>query len=420
MIAETLSVGTELLLGQIVDTNAAYLARILSGLGIGLYYRSTVGDNEERIKASLSAALGRSDIVITIGGLGPTMDDLTKEMVCESLGASLVEDPATRARLDAFLAERSIAPSSTFYKQALVPAAGDGRRIPNPTGTAPGVIVEKSGKIAICLPGPPNELIPMVEQTVIPYLHAKTTGRPAVIKSRVLRIIGIGESRVEEMARDLLLSDNPTVAPLAKLGECHLRITARAETEEQADALIRPREDALRVRLGDAVYGIDNENLEYAVVKLLEKRKLTIATAESCTGGLLAHRLTSISGASNVLHTGIVAYANRTKERLLEVAPETLQKYGAVSPETASEMAAGARRLDGADIGVGITGVAGPTGGTPEKPVGLVYIGICGPDDEPRVERNVYLGSRADIQARAAQSALALIRSALLKDFHQR
>jgi len=414
MIAETLSVGTELLLGQIVDTNAVYLAKSLSAIGVSIFFRTTVGDNESRIKESLQTALSRADVVVTIGGLGPTMDDLTKEVACDTMGVDLVEDRQVRSNLNALVAARGISAGPSFFKQALVPSAGYGQPIPNCNGTAPGIIVEKNGKIVICLPGPPNELIPMVEQTVSPFLAKKLTGKPAVIKSRVLRIVGIGESRVEEMVRDLLLTNNPSVAPLAKPGECHLRITARAQTDVLAGALIAPREEALRKRLGDAVYGADDETLEYAVVSLLEKRNLTIATAESCTGGLVAHRLTSVPGASVVFKTGIVAYANKTKEQLLDVGADTLQEFGAVSTQTAREMAVGVRNLDGADIGVGITGIAGPSGGSLEKPVGLVYIAVCGIDDEPRVEKHQYLGNRADIVTRASQSALALVRKVLL------
>ncbi|MDR3711143.1 MAG: competence/damage-inducible protein A [Capsulimonadaceae bacterium] len=415
MIAETLSVGTELLLGQITDTNAVYLAKTLSSIGIGIYYRTTVGDNETRLRQTLKTALERSDVIITIGGLGPTMDDITKEVVCDTMGATLVEEPDVRAKLEALMVSRGIAPTNSFYKQALVPAAADGQPVPNPNGTAPGVIVEKNGKIAICLPGPPNEFIPMVEQTVVPFLSSRNSGQTAVIKSKTLRIIGIGESRVEEMVHDLLLSDNPTVAPYAKLGECHLRITARAETGEKADALIAPREAALRARLGDAVYGVDDEALEHSVVELLKKHKLTIATAESCTGGLLARRITSIAGASNVFRTGIVSYSNDAKQSLLDVQADTLKKFGAVAAETAREMATGVRELDAADIGVAVTGIAGPDGGTPEKPVGLVYICVVSGDDEPRVERFLYPGSRTDITQRASQNALALVRNIVLK-----
>jgi nicotinamide-nucleotide amidase len=276
------------------------------------------------------------------------------------------------------------------------------------------VIVEKGGKIAICLPGPPDELIPMVEQTVVPYLSQLVSGSRTLIKSRVLRIVGVGESRVEEMTRDLLLSQNPTVAPLAKTGEVHLRITARAASDAEAESLIAPKEAALRARLGNAVFGIDDESLEKVVVALLKQHKATVATAESCTGGLVAHRIATVSGASDVFNTGIVAYANETKRNLLGVNADVLNEFGAVSEQVCAEMAEGARARYGATIGVGITGIAGPTGGTPEKPVGLVYVGVatvagC------RVARNEYIGERVTVMHRASQTALAMVREELLR-----
>lgn len=414
MIAETLSVGTELLLGQIIDTNAAYIAKALSALGIGLYFRTTVGDNPERIREAVRLSLSRADILITIGGLGPTMDDLTKEMVCEVMGVELAPDPEVEQSLKQLAARRGYKYPESFLKQALLPSKSDGGAIPNPYGTAPGMRLEKNGKIAICLPGPPNELIPMMEQTVVPYLAQKSAGQRTVIKSRVLRFIDIGESMVEERTKDLLLSDNPTVAPLAHLGECHLRITARAATGEEADRMIAGKEDAIRARLGDYLYGVDDQTLETVVVSLLTGRKEFVATAESCTGGLLAQRITSVSGASEIFRTAIVSYANETKERLLHVPIQTLEQHGAVSPEVAGAMAAGVRDLDKADIGVGITGIAGPLGGTAEKPVGLVYIALAAKEGVV-VERQQYGGRREDIRRRASHSALALIRRYLLR-----
>ncbi|HEY3333335.1 MAG TPA: competence/damage-inducible protein A [Capsulimonadaceae bacterium] len=414
MIAETISVGTELLLGQIVDTDAVAIAKALSSLGVALYYRTTVGDNEGRIREAVSLALSRSDLVITIGGLGPTMDDLTKEVVCDVMGASLVEHGPSREKLDNLLAARGMTASPNFFKQALLPKDTDGRGVPNPNGTAPGVIVEKDGKIGICLPGPPNELIPMLEQSVVPYLGQLVSGERKVILSRVLRITGIGEHQVEELTRDLLLSENPSVAPLAKPGECHLRITASATSEADAESLIAPREASLRARLGDAIYGIDDETLEFAVVTLLKSKRATVATAESCTGGLVAHRIATISGASDVFHTGIVAYANETKTELLDVDPLILNEFGAVSEQTCRQMAENVRARYGATFGVAITGIAGPTGGTAEKPVGLVYIGVA-TATETHIERHDYTGERTMTMLRASQSALALLRREALR-----
>jgi len=412
LIAEIVSVGTELLLGQIVDTNSVFLAKTLSALGVDIYYRTTVGDNPDRMRLVLKQALSRSDIVITVGGLGPTMDDLTKEISAEVLGVELVVDSAIRQRLSEFAAKRDVALPPSFLKQALVPATG-GYPLPNPNGTAPGMLAEKDGKIVICLPGPPNELIPMVELSVIPYVAEKSGGNRTVIKSRNLRIIGVGESLAEDAVKDLILSSNPTVAPYAKLGECHLRITARAPDEASALALIEPVEAEIRKRLGQAVYGVDDETLELVIVRELARRRQFVSIAESCTGGLIAERVTSIAGSSEVFRTGIVSYANSAKEQLLNVPAQTLIDYGAVSPETATAMATGVKQIDKSEFSVATTGIAGPGGGTEEKPVGLVYIAVVSPA-AVRVEKYQFLGRRADIQRRTAHAALALLRESIL------
>jgi len=414
MIAEIVSVGTELLLGQIVDTNSAFLAQTLSALGVDIYYRTTVGDNPDRMRATLREALFRSDIVITVGGLGPTMDDLTKEISAEVLGIELVIDQEIEQRLRAFAHKRGVALPPSFLKQALVPVE-HGSPLPNPNGTAPGMIAERNGKMVVCLPGPPNELIPMVEQSVVPAITEKLGAGRTVIKSRVLRIIGIGESLAEDAVKDLILGTNPTVAPYAKLGECHLRITAQASDDQAALKLIEPVEKEIKRRLGKAVYGIDNETLEQVIVERLTQLSQTVTTAESCTGGLLAERLTAVPGASVVFNTGIVAYANDVKEKLLNVPHEIIEAYGAVSEQTARAMAGGAKANDQSDYSVATTGVAGPTGGTPEKPVGLVYIAVASPSGV-RVEKYNFLGRRADIQRRAAHAALALLREAIISD----
>jgi len=414
MIAEIVSVGTELLLGQIVDTNAVFLAKTLSALGVDIYYRTTVGDNPDRMRATLRQALTRSDIVITVGGLGPTMDDLTKEISAEVLGVTLVVDPDIKQRLLDFSARRAIALPDSFLKQALVPADG-GYPLPNPNGTAPGMLVERGGKTIICLPGPPNELIPMVEQSVVPYIAEKSGDKRSVIKSRILRIIGVGESLAEDAVKDLTLSANPTVAPYAKLGECHLRITARAATETEALSLIEPVDAEIRRRLGTAVYGVDDETLEDVIVAELTRRNQVVSTVESCTGGLIASRLTTVPGSSVVFRTGIVSYANSTKESLANVPAATLAEYGAVSPETAQAMAIGVRDLDHSDYSVSTTGIAGPTGGTLEKPVGLVFVAVSGPAGV-RVEKYNFLGRRLDVQRRTAHAALAMLRDVIISE----
>ncbi len=411
MNAEIISVGTELLLGQIVDTDAAFLAQMLSRLGINLYFRMTVGDNPERIKEALRLAFSRADLVLTIGGLGPTQDDLTKEMVGEVLEVTFIEDKAHRKWLQERLAGRGGSVPESFWKQALIPAHGRG--LPNSVGTALGAVFEKDGKTAICLPGPPNELVHMAENSVEPYLREKTAGTRAIIQSCTLHIVGMGESAVEERIRDLMTSDNPTVAPYAKTGEVHLRITARAPSAEEAFVLIEPREAAIRERLGDVVYGVDDETLESVVVGMLNVLGRSIALAESCTGGLIAKRLTDVPDASRVFGLGLVTYSNDAKTRFLGVPEELIARVGAVSPETAKAMADGARTAGETDLGVSVTGIAGPGGGSDAKPVGTVHIGLAW-EGGVISEHHHLLGSRADIAYRASQNALALVRRFLM------
>lgn len=412
MIAEVVSVGTELLLGQTIDTNAAFLAQALSKSGVDVYFRTTVGDNYERMLQTVRQALQRSDLVVTIGGLGPTADDITKEAVAECMGVTLKIDPEIERRLFKSARSRGYSPPPAYSKQALVPSEHGGP-LPNTTGTAPGIVIENRGKIAICLPGPPNEFRPMVELSVIPYLAQHTSGAPAVIRSRTLRVIGVGESIMEDKVRDLLGSANPTIAPYAKLGECQLRITARASTEQEADQLIAPIEAEVRTRLGSSIYGVDNHTLEEVVVGLLRAANKTVATAKSCTGGLIAQRITSVPGASDIFGTGIVAYSNESKIKLLGVDDALLEQFGAVSEQVAVQMALGVKQQSGGHFGISTTGIAGPTGGTDQKPVGLVYVAIATPSGV-HFDRSIYMGSRADIAYKASQTALALLRTALL------
>jgi nicotinamide-nucleotide amidase len=409
--AEVVSVGTELLLGQIVDTNAAYIARVLSELGISLYRRTTVGDNMERLLAALHAAIEESDIVITIGGLGPTMDDITRDGLALAFGDTLVRDEQIAARLDAFFRSRGLPVLESNLRQAMTPT--NGRAIDNPNGTAPGLLFEKNGKIGVALPGPPNEFIPMVDNEVTPYLRRKT-GSVGTIRSRVLRVAGVGESAVEDRVKDLMQDSNPTVAPYAKVGEVHLRVTAKADTAEQAEALIAERSALVRARLGDAVYGEDDAPLEQAVVALLAARGQTVSTAESCTGGLVAQRITDVAGSSAVFLGGVVAYSNAVKTALAYVPEEMLARVGAVSPEVGRALAEGARRRFATDFGIGITGVAGPGGGSPEKPVGLVYIAVAyaGGCD---LEKANFIGSRQIVRHRASQTALNMLRLRILQ-----
>jgi nicotinamide-nucleotide amidase len=407
MTAEIISFGTELLLGQIVDTDAAYLAQKLSQCGVSVYNRATVGDNLERATAALTLALSRSDIVFCIGGLGPTGDDLTRTVIAAALDAPLVRDPALVANLTAWFEKRGYTTSDAIFLQADVPTGGV--PIPNANGTAPGLWVEKDGKTVVALPGPPNEFVPMVDNQLLPRLQ----GTGFVICSRTLRIVGMGESVAEEKTADLMAAANPSVAPYAKPAEVHLRVTAKAASADKAEALIAPVADEIKARLGSVVYGEDDQTLEEVVVRLLEAQGKTVATAESCTGGWLAQRITAISGSSSVFHTGVVTYANESKIGLLGIPRALIGAVGAVSPEVARAMAERVRDLGQADFGVGITGIAGPGGGSDEKPVGLVYIAVAGPEGT-ELTKSIFPGQRTDVRFRATQTALDMLRKQLI------
>lgn len=409
--AEVVSVGTELLLGQTVDTNAAYLAKSLSSLGVTVYRRTTVGDNLPRLVTALRSAFAENDIVITIGGLGPTMDDLTRDGLAEALGDTLERDEEIVANLTQFFLARGVTPTENNFRQAYVPRHG--RSLKNPNGTAPGLYFNKDGKVAFALPGPPNEFIPMVENEVAPIIHTMT-GDVATIQSRVLRIIGMGESLVEDTVKDLMLSPNPTVAPYAKVGEVHLRVTAKAPTKSEADEMINARVEELKQRLGEVIYAENDETLERAVVSLLRRKQVSVATAESCTGGLLAQRITDVPGSSEIFPGGIVCYSNETKVRLLGVDFAQLERTGAVSEETAVALAEGVRKSFQTTLGIGITGIAGPDGGTKEKPVGLVYIAISSLEGS-KCEKCLFIGSRSIVRTRSSQTALNLMRLQVLQ-----
>jgi len=404
MTAEIISVGTELLLGQIVDTDAAHLAGVLPEYGVSCTNRQTVGDNLERLTKAIEIALSRSEIVFTIGGLGPTQDDLTREGIAKALDEELVQDDRILERLRKLFAYRNIPWTESQVRQAMRPSCS--AAIENPNGTAPGLICEKGGKTIVALPGPRGEFVPMVEGPIREFLSNLQTGQ--VIISRIVKTAGIGESMVEEKIRGLIGGENPTVAPYAHPGEVHLRLTARASTIAEADLLLAPVEASVKEILGDAVYGGKEDQLESVVLRLLTERKQTLAVAESCTGGGLGERLTRVSGSSAAFLGGVISYANEVKEDFLGVSVETLNANGAVSRECAIEMAEGVRRRLRADWGISITGVAGPKGGTPKKPVGLVYIGISGPDGT-KVEEYRFQGNRENIRLRAVQNALIQI-----------
>lgn len=414
MKVELISVGTELLLGNIVNTNARYLSEQCAVIGLSVYYQTTVGDNRERLSEVIRTALGRSDLIILSGGLGPTEDDLTKEVCAEVLGVSLKEDQSVRSALEAWYSNRNITdiPKSN-WKQALVPEGAV--LFDNHNGSAPGLAIEREGKTAILLPGPPNELIPMMEGPVCAYLQSRQSG---AIRSQMIRLCGYGESKVEEMLLDLIDGQsNPTVATYAKTREVHIRVTARADSEDEAKKLLKPVVKEIRKRFGTAVYTVDeNETLEEAVVRLLRKYELTVTTAESCTGGLLAGRLVNVAGASQVFKEGFVTYSNKSKRRLLDVGKATLKKYGAVSVQTAREMATGGVFATDADACVAVTGIAGPDGGTPEKPVGLVYI-ACYMKDHVKVEEFKLSGSRSKIREQSVVLALDLLRRCVISNY---
>lgn len=412
MVVELISIGTELLLGNIVNTNAAYLSEKLAALGLSCYHQSVVGDNEKRLGETVRQAVSRADIVILSGGLGPTKDDLTKEVTAKVFGRKLVEDEHTRERIAGYFSRmRSGNVTENNWKQALVPEGA--RVVDNYNGTAPGLIIEENGRIAILLPGPPNEIKPMFERDIVPYLRSL---EPEGIYSKMVKICSIGESKAETMVLDLMENQsNPTIAPYAKTGEVHFRVTAKAADEKEADRLMEPMLKELFLRFGDKIYTTSEEvTLEEAVVELLKEKGLTLTTAESCTAGLLAGRIMNVSGASKVYNEGYITYSNAAKEKLVKVRRETLDKYGAVSKETAAEMAEGAAKAAEAGASVSVTGIAGPDGGTEEKPVGLVYIG-CHVKGNTRTEEFIFTGNRAKNREYAVVRALTLLREELLK-----
>ncbi|MCL2810637.1 MAG: competence/damage-inducible protein A [Clostridia bacterium] len=376
MIAEILSIGTELLLGQIVNTDAQYLSRELAALGIDVYHHCTVGDNPVRLREALATALARADTVITTGGLGPTADDLSKEIVAEFFGLPMEEDVASLEAMSRFFVSLGREMTPNNRKQVYFPQGAI--ILPNERGTAPGCIVEQDGKRVIQLPGPPRELEHMFQRSVMPYLRGKGS---RCTTSRYIRIFGLGESEVETRVRHLIDAQSAvTIATYCSLGEVQLRVTAQAGTTSDALVLIAPVEAALIELLGSAVYAVsdtaEDSLAHYAVSALLEAGK-TVAVAESCTGGLVTASLVEVPGVSAVLLEGNITYSNAAKKRCLGVCEHTLKAYGAVSEQTAREMAEGQRVASGADIAVATTGIAGPDGGSPQKPVGLVYVAVA-------------------------------------------
>lgn len=415
MVVELISVGTELLLGNIVNTNTQFLAEKCALLGLSMYHQISVGDNRERLAEVIRTALKRADVVILTGGLGPTEDDLTKEVCAEVMGFPMTEDPHTRKQIEEYF-KNSIYKEipENNWKQAVIPAGCI--VLDNHNGTAPGLILEKYGKSAILLPGPPNELYPLFMEQVYPYLQKL---QPDIILSQMVKICGIGESQVEDKLLDLInRQTNPTIATYAKTGEVHLRVTAKAAGEAEAKQLIKPVVKEIKNRFGDSVYTTkEEETLEMAVVRLLTKLGLTVATAESCTGGMLAARLVNVPGVSEVFNEGFITYSNKAKRKILGVSKSTLKKYGAVSEQTAKEMATGGVFATDADICIAITGLAGPSGASEEKPVGLVYI-ACYMKDKVTVEEYHFKGNRGKIREQSVIKALDLLRRSIINNYH--
>ena len=407
---EIISVGTELLLGQIVNTNARDISRMLSELGMNLYYTTVVGDNPQRLKDALNIAASRADGVILTGGLGPTGDDLTKETVAEFCGVPCVMHEESKRRLIERFRQMNRPMPENNFKQAEMPEGCI--VLDNDNGTAPGAIIEHQGKAFIMLPGPPREMVPMLRDKVRPYLEKKAN---CVIHSKTLRVFGIGESAAEERLLPILEKQtNPTLAPYAKTGEMELRLTAKADTVEEAEKMLEPLERQVREILGDFVYAEgEDASLQKTVAELLLEQGMTVVTAESCTGGLVAKKLTDVSGVSGCYHCGFVTYSNEKKEKFLGVSHETLEQFGAVSRETALEMSRGAMIAGDGDIGVSMTGIAGPGGGSKEKPVGTVYISICAKDFH-EAYRLQLAGDREMVRERTSLYVLDMIRRYLL------
>jgi len=412
--AEIVCIGTELLLGHVVDTNASFVARELAELGIDLFHKATVGDNLQRIQALLEQVWQQADLIILSGGLGPTQDDLTREAVALLLREELEFNEDAWQQIAGYFQKTNRTPVASNRRQAMFPRSGE--VIPNPFGTAPGLLVNKAGRILIALPGVPYELKGLWGTFVKPYLLQQLEQQQKmVITSRMVKMAGIGESAMEEKVIDLINNQsNPTIAPYAGQNEVYLRITAKSESKAKNDELIAQTMQAIESRLAEYIFGYDTDNLETVIGRILKQRGWRLAVAESCTGGLLAHRITNIPGCSEYYVGGINSYSNELKIGLLGVPEATIDTYGAVSEETAKAMAEGIKQVTKAHVGVAITGIAGPDGGTPNKPVGLVFIAVSLPD-YTRVEKRTFPFDRLGNKEAAAKTALTLLWQELCK-----
>ena len=411
MNAEIISVGTELLLGEIVNTDARFIASELSELGINVFYQTVVGDNAERLESVLKLAFSRSDLIIATGGLGPTQDDITKEVISEFCGRKLILDEESLSAMKEYLRKKGREMPECNIKQAMLP---EGCIIlPNSCGTAPGCIIEDNGKAVIMLPGPPYELEQMFLLSVKPYLESKTD---SMIYSENLKIYGMGESRVCELLGEYISEySNPTVAPYAESPGVRVRITSKCTSEEEGIKAVAKIKENIKAILGDVIYSDKGESLPEAVVRMLTEKNMTISSAESCTGGLFAKYITDIPGSSAILNESYVTYANEAKTKILGVKPETLQSYGAVSEQTAREMADGLYRVSKADVCAVFTGIAGPGGGTKEKPVGLVYAGVS-INGKTEVYKLQLSGTREAVRKQACLEVFDIIRKKLIKN----
>ena len=400
MKAEIFSIGTEILLGEIVDTNAKYIASELANMGIDVFYKTSIGDNENRLLDAIDIAYKRADIIISTGGLGPTDDDLTKETFAKYFKKDLIRDEESLKNLKSYFIDRNMPLSN--LKQADIPEGAIA--LINDNGTASGCFIEQDGKIAIILPGPPKECIPMFDKKAKPILE-KFSNKMLVSKS--LKLCGIGESDASEIIKDLILiSKNPTIAPYASDNEMRFRVTASGKTKEEAKEILKPTIDKLYSIFEDYIYGEDDDTLVGVVVNKLIKAKHTISTAESCTGGLLASTIVSVPEVSNVFLNGVISYSNDSKIYELGVNENDLKKYGAVSEEIAIQMAEGIRKKSNTKIGIATTGIAGPNGATDEKPVGLVYIAISMEGKETICKKLMLQGSRQKIREKTVNVCL--------------
>jgi len=411
--AELISAGTELLLGEIVDTNAVYLSQKLAQIGVDVYYRHTVGDNLRRLVEVLRLAFDRADVVIITGGLGPTQDDITRQAIAEAVGRPLLRSPQAVEKLREFFARRGRVPTDNNLCQAEAPEGAV--LLDNLHGTAPGIRLEHEGTVTFALPGPPTELEPMFTTDVMPYLLEMTGQRGERLYTRALLLADIGESNTAEILSDLIADQtDPTIALYASPAQVRVRLATKDADERAAADRLAAAEAPIRELLSEHVFGVDDDTMESVIGRLLRERRATLALAESCTGGLVASRITDVPGSSDYFLGGVVAYSNDLKQAILGVASEILSTHGAVSSQCAEAMAQGARAAFGADFAVATTGIAGPGGGTEQKPVGLVYVAVA---DERgvHVEEHNWPGTREQFKRRVSQMALNTLRKRILE-----